>query len=113
MTTRKSNGPRKAQENLRDELKLLEHYLNAPLMNLDLIGVVEGTAAVQEGRAKGGENAAKARTEKWHSKCEAAARELLTDGIRRPKGGVVAILAERFCRDPKTIREVLKKAGIR
>lgn len=107
MTKRKQSDPRAAM----DEIGWLSEQLGGPLINLHLIGVVEGASAAQQGRAKGGPAAAKARTEKWHAKCEAAARQLLAEG-RDPRD-LAAILAKRYKCDNGTIRRVLKKAGIR
>lgn len=106
MTKRKQSDPREAMK----ELGWLSEQLNGPLINLELIDVAKANVATQEGRAKGGAAAAKSRTE-WHAECVTAARRLLAED--RSLRSLAGILAERFNRDPKTIRDVLKKAGIR
>jgi hypothetical protein len=114
MTSRKDKVHRNAKTDPRgakDELGRLEELLNGPLINLHLIGVVEDAAAVQKGREKGGEEAAKKRAAKWHPECIEAARKLLAAGNKQHE--LAGILAKRFKRDPKTIRDVLEKAGIR
>ena len=110
MTTRKKSDPSIA----KDELAWLEEMFNGPLINLHLVDIVEGAAAVQEGRAKEGKEAAKARTE-WHQQCIEDARDLIVKGCEPNR--LVGKIVQKFegRKDPhnaKTIREILKKAGL-
>jgi len=108
MTTRKRSDPSAAM----DELDWLSEQLNGPLINLDIIGVVEDAVAMQKGRAKGGQSTAKTRPD-WHERCIKEARRLLDIPPRREPREIAGILAKQFNHDPKTIRNVLKKSGIR
>lgn len=63
---------------------------------------------VLEGLSKGGKNRG---TPAWHDKCINAAKALLEAGVAPHE--LAGKLAPRFERDRKTIRVVLKKAGIK
>jgi hypothetical protein len=93
-------------EALEDDLNAAERRAS----ELDSLSRLQRDGATQEGRSSGGKGRAKA-TSATREEYAARARELLARG-NDPRS-VVGILAERFHRDPTTIRRALKKAGIR